>query len=87
MVDLICFCLTLDVINSHQFNGLGTVLTANIDVEASLELELSLAAPEVTTVQIEKNETGNSKGNFMKNVKGGIVALLEQRVADSNPSE
>jgi hypothetical protein len=51
-----------------------------------------MTAPEVTMVQEVQEKKSNSKGNskmknFMKNVKGGIVALLEQLVADSYPSE
>ena len=43
-------------------------------------------APEIIRVQ-DKKMASNNKGNFMKNVKGGIVALLELLVADSHPSE
>lgn len=34
-----------------------------------------------------KKMKSNNKGNFMKNVKGGIMASLEPLVVDSNPSE
>ncbi len=46
-----------------------------------------MTAPKATMEQEKSKMKSNSKGNFMKNVKGGIVALLEQLVADSNPSE
>lgn len=73
--------------NKFILTNLGTGITANVDLDASLGLELSLTAPEVTMVQEVKKMKSNNKGNFMKNVKGGIMALLEQLVVDSNPSE
>jgi hypothetical protein len=38
-------------------------------------------------VQEVKKMKSNNKWKFMKNVKGGIMALLEQLVVDSHPSE
>lgn len=74
------------LIRCNFFNDLGLGTTANIDFDASLGFELSINAPDITQVQ-DKKMTSNNKGNFMKNVKGGIVALLELLVADSHPSE
>lgn len=55
--------------------------------EVSLGLELA-AKPKSTQIQVEeKPMKSNSKSNFMKSVKGGIVAILEHLVGDSNPSE
>ena len=54
---------------------LGVWITASIEVDASLEIELSNAS--LVTLEQEKNPIkSNSNSNIMKNVKGGIVALL-----------
>ena len=57
-----------------------TVITTSIEVDASLEMELSIRAPVLLMAQDKQTKTSNNKGNFMKNVKGGIAALLEQLV-------
>ena len=55
-------------------------------MDASFGLELS-NAPLVTLEQERKTMKSNINRNIMKNVKGGIVALLGCLVVDSNPSE
>jgi hypothetical protein len=52
----------------------------------SLGVDL-LAAPVVSLEQKEDMMMSNSNSNIMKNVKGGIVALLGWLVADSTSSE
>jgi len=76
-----------DIIVNEFYIDLGSGTTTSIDLDASLGLELSMTAPEVTSAQEKQEMKSNSKGNFMKNVKGGIVALLELLVADSHPNE
>lgn len=39
-----------------------------------------MRAPVLLMAQDKQTKTSNNKGNFMKNVKGGIAALLEQLV-------
>jgi len=63
---------------------LGTGITASIEADVSLEIELS-TAPLVTLEQEKEHMKSNS--NIMKNVKGGIVALLGCLVVDSISSE
>jgi hypothetical protein len=63
------------------------VITGNVNFDASLRVELSLTTPEVTMAHERTEMKSNSKGNFMKNVKGGIMALLESLAVDSTLSE
>jgi hypothetical protein len=60
----------------HQTeNDLGVWTTVSIEVDASLEIELS-TAPLVTLEQEKVDMKSNSNSNIMKNVKSGIVAFL-----------
>ncbi|PXF29430.1 hypothetical protein WH50_20770 [Pokkaliibacter plantistimulans] len=67
-------------------NGLGVWITASVEVDVSLEIELS-TAPLVTLEQEKAHMKSTSNSNIMKNVKSGIAALLGCLVVDSISSE
>ena len=68
------------------FKDFGVCIAVSIDVDVSLGVDLS-ADPVVTMEKKEDMMMRNSNRDIMKNVKGGIVALLGWLVADSISSE
>lgn len=61
---------------------LGSTITADINIDTAFGLDISY--PPVITMEKANTMKNN---NFFKNVKGGIMALLEYRGVDSNPNE
>ncbi len=61
---------------------LGSTITADINIDTAFGLDISY--PPVITMEKANTMKNN---NFFKNVKGGIMALLEYRDVDSNPNE
>lgn len=69
----------------HDLNDLGVCATVCVNVDVSLEVDLTVVFK--INVQHEDSKMSNSNINIMKNVKSGIVALLGRLVADSTSSE